>query len=84
MHFWLCDITEHEICKIGHISAIFKDKDFWFGPKHSIKLCAEHLTILGVIKYISSHVTDINYFLWKSANIFEMVPDRHVVTIIHR
>ena len=37
--------------------AIFKDRDFWFGPKNSIKLCAEHCTTLGVIKCISSHVT---------------------------
>ena len=41
MHFWSCDITKHRIYKIGHISAIFKDRDFWFGPKNSIKLCAE-------------------------------------------
>ena len=32
------DIRKHEIYKIGHISAIFKDRDFWFGPKNSIKL----------------------------------------------
>ena len=24
MHFWSCDITKHQIYKIGHISAIFK------------------------------------------------------------
>ena len=57
MHFWSCDITKHEIYKIGHISAIFKDRDFWFGPKNSIKSFAEHCTTLGVIKYISGHVT---------------------------
>ena len=57
VHFWSRDITKHEIYKIGHISAIFKDRDFWFGPKNSIKLCAEHCTALGVIKYISGHVT---------------------------
>ena len=45
------------IYKIGHISAIFKDRDFWFGPKNSIKLCAEHFTILEVIECISGHVT---------------------------
>ena len=45
------------IYKIGHISAIFGDRDFWFGPNNSIKLCAEHFTTLGVIKYISGHVT---------------------------
>ena len=56
-HFWSCDITKHEIYKIGHISAIFNDRDFWFGPKNSIKLCAEHCTTLGVIKCISGHVT---------------------------
>ena len=60
VHFWLCDITKQGIYKIRRISAIFKDRDFWFGPKNSIKLCAEHLTTLGVIKYISGHVTDIN------------------------
>ena len=57
VHCWSCDITKHEIYKIGHISAIFKDRDFWFGPKNSIKLCAEHCTTLGVIKCISGHVT---------------------------
>ena len=57
VHFWSRDITKHEIYKIGHISAIFKDRDFWFGPKNYIKLCAEHCTALGVIKYISGHVT---------------------------
>ena len=51
------DITKHGIYKIGHISAIFKDRDFWFGPKNSIKLCTEHITILEVIKCISGHVT---------------------------
>ena len=35
----------------------FKDRDFWFGPNNSIKLCAEHCTTLGVIKCISGHVT---------------------------
>ena len=56
VHFWSCDITKHEIYNIGHISAIFKDRDFLFGPKNSIKLCAELFTTLGVIKYISGHV----------------------------
>ena len=51
------DITKYEIYKIGHISVIFKDRDFWFGAKNSIKLCTEHFTILGVIKYIFGHVT---------------------------
>ena len=85
MHFWSCDIKKHEIYKIGHISAILKDRDFWFGPKNSIKLCAEHFMTLGVIKCISGHVTGHKrFFLEKSANIFEMVPVRHIVTIIHR
>ena len=57
VHFRSCDITKHGIYKIGHISAIFKDRVFWFGPKNSIKLCAEHCTALGVIKCISGHVT---------------------------
>ena len=30
LHFWLCEITKRGIYKIGHISAIFKDRDFWF------------------------------------------------------
>ena len=51
------NMTKHEIYKIGDISAIFKDRDFWFGPKNSIKLCAEHFTILEVIECISGHVT---------------------------
>ena len=57
VHFWSCDITKHGIYKIYHISAIFKDRDFWFGPKNSVKLCAEHFTILEVIECISGHVT---------------------------
>ena len=57
VHFWSCDITKHEIYKIGHISPIFNDRDFWFGPKNSIKVCAECYTTLGVIKCISGHVT---------------------------
>ena len=85
MHFWSCDIAKHEIYKIGHISAIFKDRDFWFGPKNYIKLFAEHCTTPGVIKCISGHVTALKRFsLYKSANIFETVPVRHIVTIIHR
>ena len=63
MHFWSCDIAKHEIDKICHISAIFKDRDFWFGPKNSIKLCTEHCTTLGVIKCISGHVTAHYLFL---------------------
>ena len=63
MHFWSCDITKHGIYKIDHISAIFKDRDFWFGPKNSIKLCAEYFTILEVIECISGHVTgDLQFF----------------------
>ena len=62
MHFWLCDITKRGIYKISHISAIFKDRDFWLGPKNSLKLCAEHFNTLGVIKYISAHVTGHKLF----------------------
>ena len=50
-------LKKHEIYKIGHISAIFKNRDFWFGPKNYIKLFAEHWATLGVIKCISGHVT---------------------------
>ena len=57
VHFWSCDITKHGIYMIGHVSAIFKYRHFWFGPKNSIKLGAEHFTIFEVIKYISGHVT---------------------------
>ena len=57
VHFWSCDITKHGIYMIGHVSAIFKDRHFWFGPKNSIKLGAEHFTIFEVIKCISGHVT---------------------------
>ena len=38
VHFWSCDITKCEIYKIGHISAIFKDRDFWFSPKTFYKI----------------------------------------------
>ena len=58
MYFWSCDITKpgnyYMICLI---SAIFKDRDFCFGPKKFIELGAVYFTILGVINYISSHVT---------------------------
>ena len=58
VHFWSCDITKHGIYMIGDVSAIFKDhRHFWFGPKNSIKLGAEHFTIFEVIKCISGHVT---------------------------
>ena len=57
VHFWSCDITKHGIYMIGHISAIFKDRDFWFGPKNSKKSCAENCAAVGVIKCISGHVT---------------------------
>ena len=50
-------VISRNMYKIGHISANFKDRDFWFEPKHSIKLCAEHCTTLEVIKCISGHVT---------------------------
>ena len=54
VHFWSCDIAKHVIYMIGHISAIFKDREFWFGLKNSIKLSAD---MFGVIKCISGHVT---------------------------
>ena len=57
VHFWSCDITKHEIYKIGNISANFNDRVFWCGLNNSIKLCAEHWTTFGVIKCISGHVT---------------------------
>ena len=57
VHFRSCDITKHGIYTIGRISAIFKDKIFWFAPKNSKKLCTEHFNTLGVIKCISGHVT---------------------------
>ena len=57
VHFSSCDITKHGIYKIGHISAIFKDRGFWFGPKNSIKLFSEDFTICEVIKCISGLVT---------------------------
>ena len=50
-------VQKHEIYKIGNISAISNDRDFWFGPKNSIKLYAEHSSTLGVIQCISGHVT---------------------------
>ena len=42
VHFWSCDITKHGIYKIGH----YKDRDFWFGAKNYIKLCAENSLLL--------------------------------------
>ena len=43
-------VISQNIYMICHISTIFKDRDLWFGPKNSIKLCAENFTILGVIE----------------------------------
>ena len=58
VHFWSRDLYyKHGIYMIGHVLAIFKDRHFWFGPKNSIKLGAEHFTIFEVIKCISGHVT---------------------------
>ena len=64
LNFWVSQcisayviITKHGIYKIAHISAIFKDRDFWIGLKNSIKLRAEYFTILEVIECISGHVT---------------------------
>ena len=45
VHFWSCDITKRGIYKISHILAIYKDRDYWFGPKHSIKLCLNTVTL---------------------------------------
>ena len=43
------------IYKIGHISAIFKDR-LLVWTKNSINSCAENFTMFGVIKCISGHV----------------------------
>ena len=77
----LCDITKHEIYKIGHISAIFKDRDFWFGPKNSINLCAEHYTSIGVIKCISGHVTAHLRFFYRGT--FTVRVDYLKIHILH-
>ena len=37
---------------IGHISAIFKDKDFWFGPKTFLKLCTETVSVRHIYTVI--------------------------------
>ena len=47
VHLWSRDITKHEIYKIGHISAIFKDRDFWFGPKNYINYAQNTALLLG-------------------------------------
>ena len=78
VHFSSCDITKHGIYKFGHIFAIFKDRDFWFGPKNSLNLYPEHFIMFGVIRCISGRMTGHQLFvLKKSANIFEMVSVRH-------
>ena len=46
-----------EFIRLAISQPFFKDRDFWFGPKNSIKLCAEYFTILEVIECISGHVT---------------------------
>ena len=46
-----------EFIRLAISQPVFKDRDFWFGPKNSIKLCTEYFTILEVIECISGHVT---------------------------
>ena len=46
-----------EFIRLTISQPFFKDRDFWFEPKNSIKLCAEYFTILEVIECISGHVT---------------------------
>ena len=57
MHFWSCDCTKCEIHVIGHISAIFKDRDFWFYYK-TTNLQAEHFSTFWVTRCTSGHVPD--------------------------
>ena len=85
MHFWSCDITKHEICKIGHISAISKDRDFWFEQKKFYKfMCRTFHYFWGHQVHFWSRDWVLTIFLTESANIFETVPVRHIVTIVHR
>ena len=65
VHFWSCDITKHGIYMIGYIPAIFKDKDFWFRPNNSLKLCAEDLTMFWDIMCISGPMTGHQLFYKK-------------------
>ena len=58
-------VQKHGIYKTGHISAISKDRDFWFGLKHSLNLKAEHFTMFGVIKCISVHMPGHQLFFFQ-------------------
>ena len=56
VHFWSCDITKHGVYELT-ISQPFLKLETSGLEQKSIKLCAEHCTVLGVIECISSHVT---------------------------
>ena len=47
-----------EFIRLAISQVIFKDRNFWFGPKNSIKLCAEHCIAFGVVKCISAWSRD--------------------------
>ena len=65
------------------ISQPFLKIDFWFGPKNSMKSCAEHFSTLGVIKYISGHVTGQKLFCDTKVPISLkwFLTDRHLQSI---
>ena len=78
MHFWSYDtsITKHGIYKIDYISAIFKDKDFWFGPKNFSKImCRTFHHVWGHQVHFWSHGLAPIIFK-ESANNFATVSSR--------
>ena len=54
---------------IDHILANFKDKDIWFGPNNSLKLCTEDFIMFGFVRCISGHMTGHQLFLKRKVPI---------------
>ena len=52
-----------EFIRLAISQSFLKIETSSLDKKNSIKLCAEHFTTLGVIKYISGHVTRHKLFI---------------------
>ena len=79
VHFWSYDtsITKHGIYKIDYISAIFIDKDLWFGPKYFSKIiCRTFHHVWGHQVHFWSHGLAPTFFSEESANNFATVSSR--------
>ena len=67
-----------EFIRLALSQPFLKMKISGLDQKKSIKLCAEHFTTLGVIKYISGHMTVNKLFFVRKVPIsLKWSPDRH-------